>query len=200
MRGPAPFPHPSLNLAQAKVPQVCSPVMCERSANKLRLSDNHKMEENEGIFLRLAPVSGSSLGNYAQQSRLEGPAFTFLCLFFITRWPGRENKGRLIFYNNRSVSRTTRSPFFQIVAWDKTSRRFRIEQKPRRNYFNTLLSAMLLGKLATLWFIWSGWRRVTLPLCCVWCSQASSRDVGLAKLASPSWMFIFSSVYFGMNL
>lgn len=81
MWGSAPFPHPPLSLAQAKVHQVCSLFMGERSANKLRLAGNHKMEKIEGIFLRLAPVSGSSLGNYAQQSRLEGPAFTFLCFF-----------------------------------------------------------------------------------------------------------------------
>lgn len=57
------------------------------------------------------------------------PSLSCVFFFLVTRWPGRENKGRTIFCNNRSVSRRKRSPFLQIVAWDKTSRRFSIEQK-----------------------------------------------------------------------
>lgn len=56
---------------------------------------------------------------------------------------------------------------------------------------------MLLWTSVTLWFLWSGWRRAMLFMCCVRCSWASS----LVKTGfSRSWMLLFSSVYFGINL
>lgn len=185
--------------ALAKVHRVCSRFACRRSANKLRLSGNRKTEENEGSFLRLTPVSGSSFGHLCTAEPAGGSSLHFpVCL--VARW--LKTKAQQYFITTLVSPEWSANHFFpKGCVKTKLAKGSSQSWKPRRNYFNTLRSPMLLWTSVTLWFLWSGWRRAMLLTCCVRCSRASSQRARLVKTGfSRRWMLLFSSVYFGINL